>query len=289
MKGIVLAGGRGTRLSPLTRAFSKHLLPIYNKPLIHYPLGTLMLAGIRDILLICNPSDLRLFEALLGHGEEFGINLSYEIQSHPRGIADALIIGEKFISSNKISLILGDNLFYGPGLGTQLGKHREIEGALILAFKVNNPSDFGVVEFNKDGSILRLLEKPDITKSKFAVPGLYFYDETVCEMVKNIGPSKRGELEITDLNNEYLGQGKLKVEVLPRGSAWLDTGTFDSLHDAATFVRIIEERQGQKVSCLEEIALRNGWLTHDEIAKKISLNPQGHDSEYLAGLLLVND
>jgi len=285
MKGIVLAGGTGSRLWPITKGVSKQLLPVYDKPLIHYPLGTLFLTGIRDILIITTPEDSDSFKRLLGDGSDFGVNLEYAIQEKPNGLAEAFIIGEKFIAEQQVSLILGDNIFYGTGLGTQLREIDYSDGATIFAYKVSEPSRYGVVEFSKDMQVLSIEEKPIKPKSNFAVPGLYFYDSQICEIAKIIKPSPRGEKEITSINQHYLSQGKLKTKILQRGTAWLDTGTFQSLHDASSYVKIIEERQGSKISCLEEIAWRNNWISDSEL-EKISEgfinNPYG---SYLKNLL----
>jgi glucose-1-phosphate thymidylyltransferase len=285
MKGIVLAGGTGSRLQPLTAVFSKHLLPVYNKPLIHYPLGTLMVAGIRDILIISTPQDQNLFRLLLGDGSELGINIQYAAQNKPAGIAQAFLIGEEFIGQEKVALILGDNIFFGTGLGRQLGEHLKTNGARVFGYEVNDPKRYGVAEIDSDGRVLSLEEKPISPKSNIAVTGLYFYDNSVVERTKHLKPSKRGELEITDLNISYLNSNKLNLNVLPRGTAWLDTGTFDALNDAANFVRVIEERQGTKISCLEEIAWRNGWLS-DQALHELS-NSQGRHNikSYLMNLL----
>lgn len=289
MKGIVLAGGTGSRLWPITKGISKQLLPVYDKPLIHYPLGTLFLAGIRDILVITTSEDSDSFKRLLGDGSDFGVNLEYAIQEKPNGLAEAFIIGERFISGQSVCLILGDNIFYGNGLGSQLREIDTSDGATIFAYKVSDPSRYGVVEFSKELKVLSIEEKPANPKSNYAVPGLYFYDSNVCEIVKGVEPSSRGEKEITAVNQHYLRHGNLHTKILQRGTAWLDTGTFESLHDASSFVQIIEERQGSKISCLEEIAWRNGWITDSELEKasaEYKGNPYGI---YLKNLLSENN
>ena len=288
MKGIVLAGGTGSRLWPITKGVSKQLLPVYDKPLIHYPLGTLLLAGIRDILIITTPEDSESFKRLLGDGSDFGVNLEYAIQEKPNGLAEAFIIGEKFIAGRSVCLILGDNIFYGIGLGKHLKELKTTDGATIFAYKVSDPTRYGVVEFSKEMKVLSIEEKPVKPKSNFAVPGLYFYDSNVCEIAKGVRPSPRGEKEITSINQHYLNQGKLNVEILERGTAWLDTGTFQSLHAASSYVQIIEERQGSKISCLEEIAWRNNWITDSEL-EKISADYKGNPyGTYLKNLLSEN-
>jgi len=265
MKGIVLAGGTGSRLWPITKGISKHLIPVYDKPLIYYPLGTLFLAGIRDILIITTPEDQLSFQRLLGDGSQFGVNFSFQVQMKPNGIAEALVIGENFISNQSVTLVLGDNIFHGVGLGEQLRSFNVDLGANIFAQKVPNPEDYGVVEFSETGEVLSLEEKPLNPKSPFAVPGLYFYDSKVSDIAKEIQPSSRGEIEITSVNQMYLKHGELKVKVLNRGTSWFDCGTFEALHDASSFVRVIEERQGNKVSCLEEIAWKNGWISDSNL------------------------
>ena len=265
MKGIVLAGGTGSRLWPLTKAVSKQLLPIYDKPLIHYPLGTLMLAGIREILIITTPDDQKSFEKLLGNGSGFGLGISYAVQEKPNGIAAALLIGESFIKDENFALILGDNLFHGVGLGQNLSNLEQNCDGLIFAYKVKDPERYGVVEFDSAGNAISLEEKPIKPKSSHAVPGLYFYKASVVRIAKSLKPSARGELEITTLNQTLLESGQLQVKTLDRGTVWLDTGTVESLHDASDYVRVVEERQGLKICCLEEIAWRNGWITDSEL------------------------
>ena len=286
MKGIILAGGSGTRLYPITKAISKQINPIYDKPMIYYPLSILMLAGIREILIISTPRDLTLFQELLGNGENFGIKFEYAIQEQPNGLAEAFIIGEQFIDNDSCALVLGDNIFYGHGL-TGMLKEAEArkKGATIFGYYVTNPQDFGVVEFDENGKVISLEEKPQNPKSNYAVPGLYFYDNTVVEKAKRVKPSKRGELEITSINEMYLQEDKLHVVNFGRGMAWLDTGTHDALLEAANFVKTIQSRQGVMVACLEEIAYRNGWINKEkvlELAKPLMKSKYG---EYLVNLV----
>jgi glucose-1-phosphate thymidylyltransferase len=285
MKGIILAGGSGTRLHPLTLAVSKQLMPIYDKPMIYYPLSILMLAGIKEILIISTPHDLPNFEKLLGDGSNLGCRFEYAVQPEPNGLAQAFVIGEKFIGTDKVALVLGDNIFYGSGLSKLLQANNDPNGGVVYAYSVNDPERYGVVEFNSENKVISIEEKPTNPKSNYAVPGLYFYDNDVVEIAKNIAPSPRGEYEITDVNKEYLKRGKLSVGILNRGTAWLDTGTFASLMQAGQFVQVIEERQGMKIGCIEEVAYRMGYINADQlksIAKPLVKSGYG---QYLLNIL----
>ena len=285
MRGIVLAGGSGTRLNPITLGTSKQLVPVYDKPMIYYPLSTLMIAGISEILVITTPHDAPAFHRLLGDGSQLGVNLSYTVQKEPNGLAQAFVLGADFIGNESAALVLGDNIFYGPGMGTRLRRHTQPDGGVVFAYQVANPSDYGVVEFDENFNALSIEEKPENPKSDYAIPGLYFYDSKVVEYARQIKPSPRGELEITDLNRVYLEQGKLKVEVLPRGTAWLDTGTFDSLADATNFIRTVQSRQGLSVGCPEEIAWRHGWLSDEQLRDIATPLVKSGYGSYLLGLL----
>ena len=285
MKGIILAGGSGTRLHPLTLAVSKQLMPIYDKPMVYYPLSILMLAGIKDILIISTPNDLPLFERLLGDGTRLGCHFEYAVQEIPNGLAQAFVIGEKFIGHDKVALILGDNIFYGTGLHKTLMEANDPEGGIVFAYHVQDPERYGVVEFDKNNTVVSIEEKPQRPKSNYAVPGIYFYDNEVVKISKNLKPSARGEYEITDVNKEYLKRGKLKVSILNRGTAWLDTGTFESLIQAQQFVQVIEQRQGLKIGCIEEIAYKKGFIDAsqlEEIARPLLKSGYG---EYLMKLI----
>lgn len=281
MKGIILAGGSGTRLYPITKGISKQIMPVYDKPMIYYPLSVLMLAGINEILIITTPDDIVQFQRLLGAGNDLGCTFSYAVQEKPNGLAQAFIIGEDFIGNDKVALILGDNIFYGSGFSKLVQSFNNIDGAAIFAYEVSDPERYGVVEFDEDFKALSIEEKPSSPKSNYAVPGLYFYDNEVINIAKNIQPSSRGEYEITDVNKVYLNNNKLKVGVMNRGVAWLDTGTFDSLSDASEFVRVIEKRQSQKIGCIEEVAYRMGFINYDQLIKLAELYAKSGYGNYL--------
>ncbi|THJ64956.1 glucose-1-phosphate thymidylyltransferase RfbA [Arthrobacter echini] len=289
MRGIILAGGTGSRLHPITHGISKQLVPVYDKPMIYYPLSTLILAGIRDILIITTPHDAEQFHRLLGDGSRFGVDLSYVTQPAPEGLAQAFVLGSGHIGSDPVALILGDNIFYGHGMGSQLRRFENIEGGAIFGYQVSDPSAYGVVEFDQDGTVISLEEKPPVPRSRFAVPGLYFYDNDVVAIAQNLSPSERGELEITDVNREYLTRGTLQVEILPRGTAWLDTGTFDSLNDASNFVRTVESRQGLKIGVPEEVAWRQGFLSDSQLEALAGPLVKSGYGAYLLSLLESSD
>jgi glucose-1-phosphate thymidylyltransferase len=286
MKGIILAGGSGTRLYPITKGISKQLMPIYDKPMIYYPLSVLMLAGIHEILIITTPEDSAQFQRLLGDGAELGCHFEYAIQAVPNGLAQAFVIGEKFVGNDKVALILGDNIFYGSGFGSLVQSFNDVDGAAVFAYEVNDPERYGVVEFDADQKAVSIEEKPAKPKSNYAVPGLYFYDNSVVNIAKNMQPSARGEYEITDVNKEYLQQGRLKVGIMNRGTAWLDTGTFESLADACEFVRVIEKRQSQKIGCIEEVAFRMGYINQEQVIRLADKYAKSGYGEYLRRIRL---
>ncbi len=285
MKGIVLAGGTGTRLHPITRGISKQLMPVYDKPMVYYPLSTLMMAGIREVLVITTPWDADQFSRLLGDGSQWGMSISYAVQPSPDGLAQAFVLGADFVGDDTVALVLGDNIFFGPGLGTRLAEHTTLTGGHVFAYRVADPTAYGVVEFDDSGRVVSIEEKPKRPRSSFAVPGLYFYDNDVIEIAAGLTPSARGELEITAVNEAYLRRGDLTVSVLPRGTAWFDTGTFEGLMEASQFVHVVEARQGQKIGCVEEIAWRNGWLDDDDLRVHAEEQLKSGYGRYLHGLL----
>ncbi|HJX42200.1 MAG TPA: glucose-1-phosphate thymidylyltransferase RfbA [Geodermatophilus sp.] len=285
MRGIILAGGTGSRLYPITQAVSKQLMPVYDKPMVYYPLSTLMMAGVREVLVITTPGDQAAFRALLGDGARLGMRIGYAVQERPEGLAQAFLIGADFVGDQPVALVLGDNIFYGAGLGTALGRLPAPDGGHVFAYHVANPADYGVVEFDREGRVLSIEEKPARPKSSYAVPGLYFYESSVVDVARSIRPSARGELEITAVNEHYLHEGRLTVTVLDRGTAWLDTGTFASLRQATEFVSVVEERQGLKVGCIEEVAWRQGWLDDDGLRRAAEPLGKSGYGDYLLGLL----
>lgn len=285
MRGIILAGGTGSRLHPITLGISKQLVPVYDKPMIYYPLSTLMLAGIRDILIVTTADDAPQFQRLLGDGSQFGVNLTYKVQHEPNGLAQAFVLGADHIGSDSAALVLGDNIFYGPGLGNKLTRFENLDGGAVFAYWVSDPTAYGVIEFDRNGKAVSLEEKPVVPRSNYSVPGLYFYDNDVVAIAKDLEPSARGEYEITDVNRVYLEAGRLQVEILPRGTAWLDTGTFDSLLDASNYVRTIEERQGLKIGAPEEVAWRHGFITDDELRERAEKLLKSGYGKYLFDLL----
>ncbi|MDQ1618820.1 MAG: glucose-phosphate thymidylyltransferase [Actinomycetota bacterium] len=289
MRGIILAGGSGTRLYPITRGISKQIMPVYDKPMIYYPLSTLMMTGIRDVLVITTPEDQAQFQNLLGDGKELGLEISYAVQPRPEGLAQAFVIGADFIGDQPVALVLGDNIFYGAGLGRSLKGNRDIEGGRIFAYRVADPTSYGVVEFAPDGTVVSIEEKPERPRSRYAVPGLYFYDNSVVEIAKGLTPSARGELEITAVNSEYLRRGDLRVTVLDRGTAWLDTGTFTSLMQASAFVQVVEERQGIKIGCIEEVAFREGYIDANQLCELAEPLRKSGYGDYLLDVLAESE